>query len=415
VEVSADGFQTCVGVSVQQDAQDGSRLVLTRTDAAFEPGLRYRVRLPDGITGDGDKVSEDSFVTEPAATCTPRDLVISRFVVENGGYVEVHNRSSVSVDLSTLNLDVAVSDVDALNWTFLPLSDTLPPGGYTTVALPLQLPVSGAIAALVPVDADGDGTSNWAEAAVQSNPFDARPPSDPDYVPYGCPTPAVALDMVGFGSGLTAGCTLGQQAPTPAAGEGLFRRSEGCVDHGDNAGDFDAAPIQLGRGPMSPANTCYCAGQDITDTGVSDEADYCVLQYPAAWYDAAGNSFTLYGQLYEAGVTEPHGAPPGVLAEFGLVPAGTPLPAWTFRPASYNVNVGNNDEYQLTVPTPSTPGETWRTVFRVSLNGGTSWTLCDANGSGANGGLLFSPADMGTLTVCSEGTQPNGTHAACVP
>ncbi len=415
VELSADGFATCVGVSVQQDPQDGSRLVLARTDAAFEPGRRYRVRLPNELTGDGEKVSEDSFVTEPASTCTPRDLVISRFVVENGGYVEVHNRSSVEVNLGALDLELAVSDVNASSWTFLPLSDTVPGGGYTTVALPLQLPVSGAVVALVPADADGDTFSNWTEAAVQTNPFDARAPSDPDYVPSGCPSPAMARDLVGFGAGLTTGCALGQRAPTPAAGQGLSRRAEGCVDHGDNAGDFDAVPIQLGRGSMSPVNTCACAGQDVTESGTTEEADYCALQYPTSWHDVAGANVTLFGRVYEAGRTEAAGESAGVRAEFGMAPEGTPLAAWTFRPASYNLNVGNDDEYQLTVATPSSPGATWRTAFRVSVDDGASWTWCDTNGSGSNGGLAFSPANLGTLTVCTVGTQPDGAHAACVP
>lgn len=417
VEVSADGFQTCVEVSVQQDPQDPSRLTLTRTGAAFEPGRRYRVRLPGELTGDGEKVSEDSFVTEPAATCTSRDVVISRLVVENGGYVEVHNRSSVEVDLAALGLEVAVSDVNASRWTFLPLSDKLPPGGYTSVALPVQFPLSGAVAALVPADADGDGISNFDEASAQppTNPFDARGPTKPGYVPDGCPPTGMARDLVGFGASLSAGCSLGQRAPTPAAGQGLSRRAEGCVDHGDNAGDFDPAPILPARGTGSPVNTCRCAVEDVTGSGLAAEADYCELWHPASWHDASEAPFTLYGRVYEAGRTEPPGEPTGVRAEFGLAPAGTPLPAWTFRPASYNVNVGNDDEYVLTVTVPATPGATWRTVFRVSVDDGVSWTWCDTDGSGANAGLSFSPADLGALFVCTEGTQPDGTHAACVP
>ena len=187
------------------------------------------------------------------------------------------------------------------------------------------------------------------------------------------------------------------------------------MDHGDNAGDFDAVPIQLGRGSMSPVNTCACAGQDVTESGTTEEADYCTLQYPTSWHDVAGASVTLFGRVYEAGRTEAAGESAGVRAEFGMAPEGTPLAAWTFRPASYNLNVGNDDEYQLTVATPSSPGATWRTVFRVSVDDGASWTWCDTNGSGSNGGLAFSPANLGTLTVCTVGTQPDGAHAACVP
>jgi hypothetical protein len=223
--------------------------------------------------------------------------------------------------------------------------------------------------------------------------------------------------MVGFGARLHAGCSLGYRSPTPAAGAGLSRRAEGCVDHGDNAGDFDPAPIQLGRSEMSPANGCYCGSQDVTDSNLASEADYCVVQYPAAWHERGGASFTVYGQVYESGVTEPGGASPDVRAEVGLAKAGTALPGFTFRSASHNAaaNAGNNDEYQATLAAPSEPGAEWKYLFRVSLDRGTSWTYCDVNGSGANAGLSFSPADLGTLSICSDGTQPDSNHSACVP
>jgi hypothetical protein len=69
---------------------------------------------------------------------------------------------------------------------------------------------------------------------------------------------------------------------------------------------------------------------------------------------------------------------------------GTPLAAWTFRPASaFNVSGADYDEYLTTVTLPNQPGTTLRYLYRFSLDDGQHWTYCDTNGTGSDNGLSF--------------------------
>jgi hypothetical protein len=65
------------------------------------------------------------------------------------------------------------------------------------------------------------------------------------------------------------------------------------------------------------------------------------------------------------------------------------------------MQVGNNDEYQATFTGPATGS--YRYAYRVSLDGGASWTYCDNNqsdaGAGSNPGLTFNLEDLGSITI----------------
>jgi len=150
----------------------------------------------------------------------------------------------------------------------------------------------------------------------------------------------------------------------------------------------------------APANrqTCACAANE-TNSGY--ELDFCNLQSPSSTSAGAGMPTELiFGRVFEAGVTEMAGANPMVRAEIGFGPVtANPQnqPGWTWAPAAYNVQVGNDDEYQLQITAPATPG-TYRYTSRFSLDG-YNWTYCDLDGAGSNAGLSFDPAQLGTLTV----------------
>lgn len=76
-------------------------------------------------------------------------------------------------------------------------------------------------------------------------------------------------------------------------------------------------------------------------------------------------------------------------------------PGWTWVNASYNLQVGNNDEYQASFTAPA--AGSYRYVYRFSLDQGISWTYCDNNqgdyGSGANLGLTFDLENQAVLDV----------------
>lgn len=146
----------------------------------------------------------------------------------------------------------------------------------------------------------------------------------------------------------------------------------------------------------------YTAAENETNSAA--EADFCTLQFPATFSVTQGQRTpNLYGQVYEAGLTEAAGAPANLLAEVGYGPsASSPLSsnAWRFFPATYNVQVGNNDEFVGTFTAPVvTASATYAYTFRFSQDGGVRWTYCDVNGAGSGAGLTFESTQLGSMTV----------------
>lgn len=124
---------------------------------------------------------------------------------------------------------------------------------------------------------------------------------------------------------------------------------------------------------------------------------WCRLQWPPDGTISEGTSFTIYGQVYAAGITNPAGAAPGVSAQLGWGAAGTdgsanPAdPSWTWKDATFHKDINNNDEHQGEL----SPKEgNWAYAFRFK-NQDAPWTFCDLDGS-TNG---YDKAQQGLLTV----------------
>ena len=109
----------------------------------------------------------------------------------------------------------------------------------------------------------------------------------------------------------------------------------------------------------------------------TDAPDYVNLQFPATITIPQGGSNTVYGQVYEGGLTDvaPNivGQAPGITAWVGISPvaSNTNPNTWTnWIPATWNSgNVSNNDEYQATIGATLAPG-TYYYATRFRLNSG---------------------------------------------
>ena len=140
----------------------------------------------------------------------------------------------------------------------------------------------------------------------------------------------------------------------------------------------------------------------VNDTDVVAELQYVVLQAPLSIELAApGQTETIYGRVYHAGLTEAAGGAAQVVAELGYGPEGTDprvAAGWVWVEAVFNEQYGNNDEYQASL-TINTPG-TYSYTFRFSFDG-TAFTAADSDGAGSNPPpeLTFDPAKLGTLTI----------------
>lgn len=158
------------------------------------------------------------------------------------------------------------------------------------------------------------------------------------------------------------------------------------------------------------------SGAWLNETNVPQEADYVVLQFPSSLSVTAATLTPLvFGQIYEAGLTEAFGVNALILADVGYGPlASDPRTsgAWTWFPATFNSDIGNNDEYQASILSPLING-TYSYTYRFSIDAGANLTAADLDGAGSNAGLTFEPSNLGLLTV-TGGSVPEPAPAALV-
>ena len=123
--------------------------------------------------------------------------------------------------------------------------------------------------------------------------------------------------------------------------------------------------------------------------------DFANLQFPASASICEGGTMTAYGQVYEPGFTEAAGQAAGIDVEFGYNSANTNPNTWsTWTPATFNVQVGNNDEYMFTTSN-ALVGGTYYYTFRYRLSGCSTWQYGGDNNGFWNG----TTQNSGVLTI----------------
>ncbi|MEO6774844.1 MAG: Ig-like domain-containing protein [Kofleriaceae bacterium] len=400
LQLSSDGFATCVGFTSTMPALDATNRIATLVPAAALTALAsYRVRVL-GSVANAAGVAMGTDVTQPTGFTIATDgacassIVISQ-VYGGGGnagatfsadFVELHNAGATAASLAGMSVQYA--SAQGTTWSIAALPSTvLPAGGFYLV----QMSAAGAIGAtlapdLVATPAIAMGAVAGKVALVASAAA----------LTGTCPL-AATLDFVGYGTGASgASCFEGvAAAPTASAISADQRATGGCIDRESSSDDFGAATPAARSSATAPI-ACSCVA-NATDTVA--ELDYCDLQFPASLTLAANATAAVYGQVYEAGVTEAADPAPAIRVELGLGAGGTsPLASpFTWVPTTYNVPAGNNDEYQGMLAAPATAGS-YSYTTRATRDG-TNWTYCDLDGAGSNPGLTFDPAQLGQLTV----------------
>ena len=169
-------------------------------------------------------------------------------------------------------------------------------------------------------------------------------------------------------------------------------------------------------------NAGQCAVPTTLTVDVGAGLDYVNVQFPESATICEGNSVSIFGQVYEAGLTDPNTQAAGIVAEYGVFTSNTdpstwPPSAWstgTYNPLSL-LNP-NNDEYVGTVS--GLVAGTYYYAFRFSLNGcsfqyggysasgGGFW-----GGSNVNGIITVTPSIVPTFTqvppICSGSVLSN--------
>lgn len=392
VQLSADDFVTCLGLG-------GLTTTATSVTATPAPALARNTRYKLRVTS----VAQDTFGNALTAYTSPTGfttafvptascgVVISQ-VYGGGGnsgapwtndFIELQNLGLAPASVAGWSVQYASATGSSWTRTNLP-TVTLQPGQYLLV----QQGSGGTNGVPLPAP-DATGTTAMSGTA-------GKVALVPNVTTLSGVCPTGLIDFVGYGG--TATCFEGA-APTATLGNAVAARRVG-VDTNDNGLDFVAATPTPRNTVVPPAPCGLCGLRNETD--LPEEADYAVLQFPPAT-TVAPSAVTelLFGRVFEAGVTPPAGPAPNVVAEVGFGPAGvdpTTQCGWQFVPATFNVQVGNDDEYQGTLTAPATPGS-YRYTFRFSVDSGLTWTYGDLNGAGANAGLTFETAQLGVMTV----------------
>jgi len=398
VQLSADDFATCVGISGKSV---GSLSATLQPLPALARATSYRIRTTTALRSVTLGAFEPfetpgGFTTAGGGTCGGT-VVVSQIYASGGltgasysrDFVELHNNGTVPVSLDGLSVQYTPS-ASGYAWSATPLAGTLPPGGYFLVA-----EAGGAVGAPLPApDLTG---------SIALSPAGGKVALVSTLVALSatCPTVGV-LDLVGYGasSGTPTSCYEGSgPAPAPAdAGAALVRAGAGCADGNGNAIDL-VSQLVVPRNAASPASLCGCNGLAVNETGLTVELDWCNVQSPLGFTVATGGTAgPVYGRVYELGITEVAGGPP-LDGELGYGPAGTDpryAAGWTFVPAAWNAQFGNDDEFRASFIAPAAGGYAY--VYRFSPDG-QRWTYCDPNGAGSSAGSLFEPNSLPALTV----------------
>ncbi len=140
----------------------------------------------------------------------------------------------------------------------------------------------------------------------------------------------------------------------------------------------------------------------VEGTAPTDVLDYYNLQYPASGSISAGSTYDVYAQAYEAGLTDvTTGQAPGIQAWIGysLDNTNPNTPSWTWVPATFNAEVGNNDEYMLNLGSFVPTLGTFYYASRWSLNN-APFTYGGIQADGSYGGTWGEDNNIsGVLTV----------------
>ncbi|HEY1547350.1 MAG TPA: Ig-like domain-containing protein [Kofleriaceae bacterium] len=252
VQLSADSFATCIGLTATYNAADTVATLATTT--ALTAGTTYQVRVLGSVaTTAGFTLGTD--VTQPNGfTVGGGSLVISQLYGGGGNsgayynedFVELHNNAATSVNLGGYSLQYA--SATGSSWTVAALPNAVvPSGGYFLVGLGTASATNGVA---FPVTVDTTLTPiNMAATAGKI----ALVPGTGSMTPQACPI-ASTLDFVGYGT--TATCFEGTSfAPAPSTTAGDLRGAGGCTDTDVNSADFTVNPFATGVAPRDSSTT----------------------------------------------------------------------------------------------------------------------------------------------------------------
>lgn len=183
------------------------------------------------------------------------------------------------------------------------------------------------------------------------------------------PVATVSSATLSVCGSLTSGSLGGN---TPPTGTGVWSYVSGVTGSFSNTASpsstFTASAYGTSVLRWTVSNApCADASATVTVT-FSPTINWANTQSPVSGSICSNNTFDVYGQVLIAGITDAAGVTPGLVAELGYSTSNSNPSTWTnWQPASFNVQVGNNDEFKSTLS--GLVAGTYFYAFRYSYNG----------------------------------------------
>jgi len=171
-------------------------------------------------------------------------------------FVELHNRGTTSVDVSTWSIQTA--SATGTTWTKTNLNGSIAPGGFYLVQMGAGSSCSGLPCGVALPTAQAIGTSAMGASSGKV----ALVRDQTALTGAGCTAgspPTFAANIADFVGYANTGCFEGGATPAPSATLSVIRADGGCADSNSNAADFSAA-APAPRSAATPAVSCTCTG-----------------------------------------------------------------------------------------------------------------------------------------------------------
>ena len=170
-------------------------------------------------------------------------------------------------------------------------------------------------------------------------------------------------------------------------------------NNGVTNGQSFSAPANTTTYTVTGTDANGCTNTAQVTVNITSLLDWANLQFPASeTYSCNGGQIAIYGQVYEPGITDGPGQGAGITVEYGYNSTNNSDPStWTnWYTATYNTDVGNNDEYNgiISQALYALSPATYYYTFRYKSAG------CDWQYGGYNGGFWDGSSNIsGVLTV----------------
>ncbi|MEN9699718.1 MAG: hypothetical protein RLZZ301_916 [Bacteroidota bacterium] len=301
-----------------------------------------------------------------------------------------------------------------------------------TIAAPPTVSVNstticgGQTATLTATPSTPGGTYSWTPGAQTSSSISVSPSSTTSYsVSYtlnGCTSlaatgtvsvtqsPTVSVPAVTFCPGSSATLTA---SGSPSGG--TYTWSPG----GQTTNSITVTPSATTNYTVTYAVPGCPSGTTTATATLANTLDWANIQFPGTTTICQGQNLTIYGQVYEAGLTNPSGQAAGITVEYAYSTTNTNPSTWpaaSWSSATYNPLMSinpNNDEYSGVLSGLAVG--TYYYAFRYTYNGCVVYGGYNATGGGfwngttnVNGVVTVAPLVTPTFNpvsaICSGAT-----------